>query len=398
MHGFWPPRDAIMDLNKGCLNMNLSMAQFVHNFGVATDGTPQYLRSKTGNFMFTLKRYGLKAGDLQVSIRSGSANLTASTAVKTFTLSQLQTATDSLPFTLAATTKEGDEVVFLLSVNNGTWTRTDTIRKIFGTPNIPFRQDGTTISAFQTVNGWGTTSIKYYTAFSSITDSPQGRYVSNANSSITTTTPISIPANASKAVLRFWTTWETEITNDYVAPSIEVNSSGVFQPICGKLTRNLPILNLPVYDGVQARWLEEEFDLTPFVGKTIRWRFTLKSNTSFEGDGFYFDDMALSISTPTGTATQFLEAKDFSISQNHPNPTAHLTTIDIDFNQQKSQTARLIVTDISGKLVLEKTLQSVDNQKVVLNTEGWSAGVYFYHLDLDNGRFKTEAKRLVVAR
>ena len=398
LYGFWPPRDAIMDLNKAGLNMNLTTAHFVHNYGVATDETPQYMPSKTGNFRFNIKRYGLKTGDLQVTLRSGSANLTTTTAVKTFTLNQMQTATDSLSFSLATTIKGGDDIVFLLSVNNGSWTRTDTIWKIYGAPNIAFQQNTSTVAGFQSTSGWGASVAKYYSAPSSIADSPTSDYLSVANSNITTTAPILIPANASKAVLRFRTTWEIEPTNDYVTPSVEVNSSGTFQPICGKLTRNHPTLNQPVYDGSQIRWLEEEFDLTPFVGKTVRWRFALTSNAVVQADGFYFDDMALSISTPTGTATQFLEAKDFSISQNYPNPTTHSTTIDIGFDQQKTQAARLIVTDISGKLVFQKPLQNADNQKVVLNTEGWSAGVYFYYLDADDGRLRTRAKRLVVTR
>jgi carboxypeptidase T len=398
LYGFWPPRDAIMDLNKGALAMNLVSAQFVHNFGVATDETPLYLASKTGNFNFKIKRYGLKSGNLQVSLRSGSANLTTVAAVKIFNLNQMQTASDALPFTLANTVKEGDEVVFLFSVSNGLWTRTDTIRKIYGVPNVPFRQsESALLTGFQSAT-WGTTYDKYYSAPSSISDSPNGYYLPNANANITTTTPILIPANATKAVLRFQATWETEPTNDYVTPSIEVNSNGVFQPICGKFTRNHPTLNLPIYDGSQIRWLEEAFDLTPYAGKTVRWRFTLASNYTFEANGFYFDDMALSISTPTGTATQFLSAKDFSISQNYPNPTAQTTTIDVDFGQQKAQTARLIVTDISGKLVFEKPFQNVGNQKLILNTDTWSAGVYFYYLDLDNGQTRTRAKRLVVAR
>ncbi len=398
LYGFWPPRDAIMDLNKGCLHMNLATAHLVHNYGVATDGTPPYLRAKTGNFSFKIKRYGLKAGDLRVSLRGGSANVTTTAAVKTFTLNQMQTAVDSLSFTLNGGIKDGDEVVFLLSVNNGTWTRTDTIRKIYGAPNVPFQQATMDMTGFQTTNGWGTTNSKYYSFPSSITDSPFGSYNSLVPTSITTTTPILIPANASKAVLRFRTTWEIEPTNDFVAPSIEANSSGTFQPICGKLTRNHPTLNQPVYDGSQTQWLEEEFDLMPFVGKTIRWRFALEPNNSVQGDGFYFDDMTVSISTPTETATQFLEADDFAISQNYPNPTAHATTIDIDFDQQKSQTARLIVTDISGKLIIEKPVQNVDNQKIVLNTAALSAGIYFYYLDIDNGRTRTRAKRLVVAQ
>jgi carboxypeptidase T len=398
LYGFWPPRDAIMDLNKAGLNMNLTTAHLVHNYGVATDETPQYIPSKTGNFRFNIKRYGLKTGDLRVTLRSGSPNLTAATTIKTFTLNQMQAATDSFSFSLATTVKNGDEILFLLSVNNGTWTRTDTIRKIFGSPDIPFKQNEATVAGFQTTSNWNISTTKYYSAPSSITDSPTGNYPSLANSNITSVTPFLIPANATKAVLRFRTTWEIEPTNDYVAPSIEVNSSGTFQPICGKLTRNHPILNQPVYDGSQIRWLEEEIDLTPFVGKTVRWRFALTSSIMVQGDGFYFDDMALSISTPTGTATQFLEAKDFSISQNYPNPTTHSTTIDVGFDPQKGQATRLIVTDISGKLFSEKSLQNVDNQKLVLDTSTWPTGVYFYYLDGDNGRFRTRAKRLVVTR
>jgi carboxypeptidase T len=396
--GFWPLRDAIMNLNKSCLHMNIVTAEVVHNYGLATDATPQYIPSKTGNFKFKIKRYGLKNGDLKVSIRSGSANLTTVTTVKTYTLTQGQAITDSLSYTLLNTIKEGEEVVFLLSVNNGIWMRTDTIRKIYGTPTLAFNQSGASLTEFQNTTTWGTTTGRFYSAPTSITDSPSGNYPTFSLSNITTKTPILIPTNATKAVLRFRTYWEIMPTYSYVTPSVELNGSNNFQAICGKLTRNHPITNEPVYDGIQTRWLEEEFDLTAFAGKSVRWRFALTTSGQPVADGFYFDDMILSISTPTGTATQSLEAADFSISQNHPNPTANVTTIDIDFEQQKHTSAKLIVTDISGKIIFEKPLQSIEKQEIVLNTEGWAAGVYAYYLDLDNGRFKTQAKRLVVAR
>jgi hypothetical protein len=394
-YGFWPLLDAIMDLNKSCLNMNLTTAHFVHNFGLATDKTPQYIGSKSSHFSFNLKRYGLKAGNLSVSLRSGSANLTTTTAVKTYNLAHLQTASDSFSFTLANTIREGDEIVFLLLVNNGSWTRTDTIRKIYGIPTQPFQQRND-INGYAPTGSWFTTTRRFYSAPTSITDSPNGNYLANTATTITTATPIFIPANASKAVLNFRTYWEIEPTLDYVQPSIEVNNSGTFQPICGILTRQHPILNQPVYDGSQVQWMEEAFDLTPFAGKSVRWRFTLVSNVSRQFDGFYFDDMVLNIATPTNTSTRFFEAPDFLISQNYPNPTKDRTTVDIDFGILKQGVAQLVVTDLLGKTVYTKTLETLDNQKLVLNTEGWSAGIYFYFLDLDNGQKRTKTKQMVV--
>jgi carboxypeptidase T len=136
--------------------------------------------------------------------------------------------------------------------------------------------------------------------------------------------------------------------------------------------------------------------LTPFKGKTIRWRFNFVSNVNVQADGFYFDDMVLNVSLPTTTQTLFLEAKDFTLSQNYPNPTNRTTTIDIQLNDPKTPPTTLVVTDILGKTVLTKSLQVVDNQKIVLDTEGWSAGVYFSFLQTENGQKRSAARRLMV--
>jgi carboxypeptidase T len=258
LHNFWPPRDAIMDLNKSCLQQNLTLAHLVHNYAFVTDLTPQYLTQKSDLFRISLKRYGLKSENFTVSIRSGSPNMSIGSSAVTLNLNQFQSKTEWWTYNLSDNIREGDEVVFLLSVNNGTWTRVDTIRKIYGIPNQPLNQNGNSMTAFRADSSWGLTTNRFFSAPSSITDSPNGQYLNNANTTLTTTEPIVLPNNASKILLRFRTYWETEITQDYVAPSIEVN--GVFQPICGNLTRNHPVLNIPVYDGSQYRWLEEAFD------------------------------------------------------------------------------------------------------------------------------------------
>jgi carboxypeptidase T len=393
VYGFWPPQSAIIELNRLSMSMNLNTAHFVHNFGLATDKTPQYVKAKTGNFNYELKRYGLKTGILQVSLRSGSPNLTIeANNSRDFSLAQMATATGNFAYTLSDSIKNGDDIVFLLSVNNGQWTRTDTLRKVFGTPNQPFVQEEASLRGFNTT-AWGITDKQY---FSRTTSLYTGIYNNNVNSTITTLSPILIPEDAVKAVLRYRTWWRIEPLNDYVTPSIQVNN-GVFQPICGKLTRTHPTLNIPIYDGDQTRWLEEELDLMPFKGKSVNWRLTFKTNNDITYEGFHFDDMVLDIFTPSGGGrTGGVDKKVFVLSQNYPNPATNWTTIELGSEVAKWQSPQLVVTDVLGRIVFKKMVSLKDDPKIRLTTEGWASGVYFYFLETEKGVMQSKTQRLVV--
>ena len=391
--GFWPPKTIIDQYNKSTLATNLTAAHLLLNYGLATDETPQYLTSKTGFFSFNLKRYGLKSGNLTVTLTASTPNVVPSAAAKTYNLTQFQSIKDSFSFICAENIKVGDSVCFVLTVSNGLYARSETFCKIFGTPTRLFNFDGNQTTLFQRGGTWGTTSNKYFSYPLSMTDSPNGLYTPSSVSAITTVNPLSIAPQVSRAMLRFRATWETESEFDYVEPRIELDGNGVFIPICGKWTRTHPTTGKPVYDGNQARWLLEEFDLTPYAGRQVRWQFTIKSNSSIELDGFYFDDMELVTTTPSGTSTQQLTEKDFILKQNYPNPTTNTTVIDIDGLPQNAQLAQLIVTDVAGKTIYSEALQSVDNQKIMLNTEGWAQGIYFYQIEINGQR--TAARQFV---
>lgn len=59
-------------------------------------------------------------------------------------------------------------------------------------------------------------------------------------------------------------------------------SSGTFQPP-----------NQPVYDGVQAAWVQEEISLLPYSGQQILLRFKLVTDGTQQKDGIYLDDIGI---------------------------------------------------------------------------------------------------------
>jgi hypothetical protein len=117
------------------------------------------------------------------------------------------------------------------------------------------------------------------------------------------------------------------------------------------------------------------------------------SNESIQYEGFYFDDMDITVVNSTATFTQFLSDNDFILNQNNPNPTEGVTQIEYHFKTNKKDNIQLLVSDISGKIIFKNKVQDVDNQNIVLNTEGWQPGIYFYWMDI-NGK-QTAAKKLV---
>ena len=391
-YGFWPPRTVIEDLNKATVLQNITAPLLLQNYGLATDRTPQYLASKSGKFKYDLQRLGLQTGTLTVSIKSGNANIITVGNAKTYTLKQFQTIADSIDFTLKNTLKGGEELAFILSVNNGLYVRNDTVRKTFGTPLRLFYDNSDNLTNWQSDSLWNISAEDAYTGDYCFSDSPFLLYQNNRKTNFTTKKSIVLPSNASKIALRYWAKWEIEYINDYVTPYISTNGT-TFSPICGKLTRSSlknSNLNDPVYEGIQREWLQEEFDLTSYAGQAIWWRFGFNSDALIQASGFLFDDFEVLASIADKTGLDFLDEKDFGLMQNTPNPFSSQTTFFIQTDFVKNKNLKLIVTDALGRNILT---QSVDNQKVTLNTEGWQTGIYFYQIDM-NG-LRTKAKRMV---
>jgi carboxypeptidase T len=391
-YGFWPPKNVIIDLNKTTILQNMTAPLLLQNYGLATDKTPQYLATKTGKLKFDIQRLGLQNGALTVSLKTGNSNIISVGASKTYTLKQFQTVSDSIDFTLKSTLKGGEEVLVLLSVSNGSYTHTDTLRKIFGTPLRLFYDACENLNNWTADAPWNVSLEDYLSESNCITDSPSAFYLGNKKTNLTSKKAIVLPTNIAKILLRFGAKWDIEYINDYVTPYISTNGT-TFTPICGKLTRSsnkIANLNDPVYEGLQREWQQEEFDITAYAGQSIWWRFSFNSDASIQANGFLFDDFEVMVSTIDKTGLDFLNEKEFTLSTNAPNPFHAFTEFSFDINTSKNAPTQLIVTDILGKEMLR---QMVDNPQIRLNTEGWQNGVYFYQIER-NG-LRTKAKKMI---
>jgi hypothetical protein len=143
----------------------------------------------------------------------------------------------------------------------------------------------------------------------------------------------------------------------------------------------------PVYQGAQSAWVLEEISLSDYIGETdVRLRFVLKSDGGVRMDGFYFDDFELMYNIDyTGIEETGLSAKSM------PNPAN--TYAQIAFDQPVS-TGLVSVYSMTGELIHSEKVSELTN-KIVLNTEKWSEGMYTVVVS-ETAQFISPAKLVVV--
>lgn len=386
--GFWPVIEDIIPNCQATMWMNLATANLVHNYGLVEDDSPNVLSNLQGAFFYSLTRLGLKDGDLTVAISPISDNIVSIGLADTYQLDQNETAQGSIDFELDPSTQLGEEVVYQLTVNNGVFTRVDTITKRYGLPEDVFEDAADDLSNWTVNSGtWAVTTTDFYSAPSSITDSPVGFYESNTYSQLALNEYLPITSSVD-VKLYFYAKWDIEADYDYVQLQLTVNQQEPI-PLCGRYTTTgteFQDEGNPVWDGNQSDWVEEAIDLTPYLmaGDSISLSFVLISDGFIEGDGYYFDDLKLvQLNEEVVNNIDDLEAASFMLSQNRPNPATTFTNIDLQLDGVDFEHGRLQVLNMLGQLVWEERVTAGGLETVALNTSRWMPGVYTYRLLLD---------------
>lgn len=390
-YGFWPPASAIETLCKSSLLMNLTTAHLVHNFGLAKDQTGTFLEETEQELAYSIERYGLGEGELTVSIAAISDNIISTGAPKTYMLDLNENRADVIDFSLSPDMENGDEVVLLLSVDNGVINVSDTLKKVFLSAEVVLADVTDNFNQNWTPSGnnnnWDTTTSDFYTSPSCITDSPNGRYPNNHHSEITLNTTTALQST-DQAFLTYWAKWDIENDYDYAQIHLSVDGGDFFFPICGKYTNTgvqAQAFNQPLYDGV-SDWVKEEIDISEYLmledNPEVAIRFSLDSDGGLREDGFYFDDVELlvaTVDTTVSSTTQVL-ATDFIEYSLRPNPATNFTILEVDAGEVAMQDAQLMVYNALGQLVLQQDLDNAAQQTVRIDTEAWKTGVYFYQI------------------
>jgi hypothetical protein len=143
---------------------------------------------------------------------------------------------------------------------------------------------------------WGIATNKYVSAPSSFTESPAGNYANNLNIHMTQNSPI-VLQNCIAASLEFNAQWNIEADWDYAQVLISSNNGTTWTPLQGLYTNpgvgTFQPNGQPLYDGVQAAWVNEKIDISSYIGQSIKLRFLFASDGSQVYDGWYIDDVSI---------------------------------------------------------------------------------------------------------
>jgi hypothetical protein len=327
---FWPSQDLIIPLAKEMMYLNLTAARMTSNYAKIEDTSPFYVGDQaTTNASFNIKNLGITGnGNFSVSLNPVSSNISSVGNPIEFTEMELLEETDDvIEYTLEAGISSGDEIIYELILNNGIYDSTIQINKKFGALASVFEDLGDSTTTNYNNDGWITTNSAFVSPSSSITDS-NGNYFNNTDKKITINSPIDL-TNATGAIAEFYALWEIENDFDYVQFQVSTDGGVTWEAQCGRFTNpgssnDSQPTNEPLYDGFQSDWILEEIDLNDYLGSNILVRFQLVTDNFVTEDGFYFDDLKISVLEESSLSTEQLEASQFSI---YPNPVKDVLNI-----------------------------------------------------------------------
>lgn len=335
--GFWPAQNRILPMCRANLKMNIDMVRLLLKSATVKDRSKRYLDAGTGYIAYDFSRFGMQNGNFTVSLSPLGSGIQSTGAAITYTNPvQLQTFTDSIAYTLSSGLPEGSLLRFILSVDNGIFNRSDTLEKIYGQPHTVFSNDASVLNDFTAQGGsWGITTSTFVSPASSITDSPNGNYGNNQNKRLTLNTPVQLDTGSiQEAVLSFYAKWDIEAGYDYTQVEASTDNGVSWTALCGKYTHPGSADQAegePLYDGTQAEWVKEEISLNSYIGQSVNIRFQFRSDGGVVGDGFYFDDLevsVLSLSSDTGGNNNTgLQAALLNQVYMFPNPAEDMVTL-----------------------------------------------------------------------
>ncbi|WP_074368944.1 S8 family serine peptidase, partial [Methanoculleus chikugoensis] len=152
-----------------------------------------------------------------------------------------------------------------------------------------FSDSMTTLANWNVQSPWGLTTAVYYSAPSSVTDSPGGYYSNNANCALTRKNPIDL-SSCSDACLRFIIGGEAE--SEYDGLLIECSHDGATWTTVDSISGST--------GGYFYSW---ETDLSDYCGdSSVYLRFRFVSDSANTYDGYYIDDVEVFYHAPNGNS------------------------------------------------------------------------------------------------
>ena len=382
---FWPAASTIEDLSKEMMYHNLTAAKMVNNYAALNDtSNSSFINSSSFSNSYEIQRLGIGGdGNFEVSIIPISDNITSGTITSSYNQMELgEIIEDSFTIQLNSEIEYGEEVLYKLVLNNGSFDKEYFINKIYGEADTIFEDESNMIQDYWDSGSWNLTYEDYFSPNTSITDSPYFNYSNNEYSVIEVLNPIDL-SNTSYAELSFNAKWHTESGYDYVQIEISTDDGQTWIPQCGKYTKigsetHEDATDEPLYDGLQASWVNEIISLADYLENEIKIRFKLVSDGSQRRDGFYFDNLKVNIISTNLNLTD-VELDEIKI---FPNPITDRLYINTNLNNYK-----INIYNTLGKKIYQ-SINHIGNTSLDINHFPFG----FYFLELSNSNKTTTFK------
>lgn len=391
--GFWPAPDRIIPLANDNIYANLMLPKLATKYARVTH-EEDWNVTQTGNyFVYDFNVIGSDTtGTFTVSLTPISSNVISVGSAHTYTnVSSLQISRDSISFNLVPTISNGDQIIYLVTCDNGLYTESDTIIQTYGIPQPIIIDDCSNLVNWNSGSFWDTTTESFVSASTSITDSPFSDYFPSSYNEIVLANNVDL-SGVINASLTFDAKWITEKGFDYVQLSASADNGITWTPLCGRYTQPSTegtIFGEPSYEGTQIDWVKETVSLNDYIGQNIKIRFLLVSDAFAEFDGFYFDDLSIeTLSSNTGVTSKPL---NIFLSQAYPNPATEKAVVNFHL---ASVGDAFVVYNSFGQLMMKKEITSTSGT-IEIATENFSGGMYMYLIKMKDGGRSRVGKFLV---
>jgi hypothetical protein len=372
--GFWPAINRIIPICQNTFIQNIKFAELALDLIEFKNKNERYLPNLCNFIKFSVKRLGLQSGSLNsVSFTPVSATIQSIGSLHNYSnLQLLDEVLDSINICLTPGISTGDEVILVANTHYANYTKKDTLRFIYGMPTAIFSNNGNSLNGFtSSVSGtWGITNQQYVSAPNSITDSPLGNYTNNITTTLTSNGTFNL-AGVQEASLSFYAKWDIESGYDYVEVQASTNNGSTWSNLCGKYTHAGSMdqnPGEPLYDGKQTTWVKEEINLNHLIGQTIKIRFRLKSDAFVTADGFYVDDIVLSVISNATAINKPLALLNSSI---------YIDEANYQLVIQAPENLNFQLFNTMGELVNSGITQGKETR---INTTNLPVGIYFVRL------------------
>ncbi|MFT3910011.1 MAG: M14 family zinc carboxypeptidase [Ferruginibacter sp.] len=318
---FWAPVSQIIQLCKELCFQNLQLAYAAGDYYDIEDRNDIGISKDSGYFSFQVKRVGLAADPVTVSLVPLSNIYSVGDPISKTLPNYYDTYIDSIKFKLPPTFVCGQKIRFAWKVESGGVTTYDTVTKFYN-PLILLNDDmegsfstNWTSSPSSGSTAWDFTNLNAVSGTHSMTESPSGNYTTSSTRTVTYKNTFNL-FDATAAYLSFWTKHRAENFRDKLQVQVSTDGS-TWVAMCGSntvqednTTNGGTLGGQPALTGIRENWTRELFDLSNYIGNPIvylRFRFTSDNDASsfaFEkDDGFYIDDIKVVKTTSISTVS-----------------------------------------------------------------------------------------------